>query len=64
MTKMDTQGMIALASTVAVLAVVVLALSPPVTIVANEASGDIYGVDILGITKNAGNLPEQQFPAH
>jgi hypothetical protein len=64
MTKIRTQGVIALASTVAVLAMVILALSPPAAIVANEASGDTHSIDILGITKNARNLPEEQFPAH
>jgi len=42
----------------------VLAISPQTTIVAKEASSEISGIDILGITKNAKNLPEQQFPEH
>ena len=63
MTKIRTQMTIALVSAVVVLAVI-LALAPHATIVADEASGQIHGVDIPGITKNAKNLPEQQFPAH
>ena len=63
MTKTRAQLAITLASAAAVLALI-LAISPHATIVANETSGDAYGIDILDITKNAKNLPEQQFPAH
>ena len=63
MTKRVTQVTIVLASAAVVLALV-LAISPQTTIVAKEASSEISGIDILGITKNAKNLPEQQFPAH
>ena len=57
------QVTIALAAAALVLAII-LAISPHATIVANEASSDIYGIDILGITTSAKNLPEQQFAAH
>lgn len=63
MTTTRTQVTAALAAAAIVLAVI-LAASFQATIVANEASGEIYGVDILGLTKNAQNLPEQQFPTH
>jgi len=63
MTKRVTQVTIVLASAAVVLALV-LAISPQTTIVAKEASSEISGIDILGITKNAKNLPEQQFPEH
>jgi hypothetical protein len=63
MTKTRTQVTAVLAAAAAVLALIVT-VSPHVAIVANEASGEIYGIDILGITKNAANLAEQQFPAH
>ena len=63
MTKTHVKLTITLASAAAVFALI-QATSPHATIVANEASGEIYGIDILGITKNAKNLPEQQFPAH
>ena len=52
-----------LALTVLVL-VGIIAISPNVKTVANEASTEIYGVDILGLTKNAKDLPEEQFAAH
>jgi len=48
----------------AVILAVIIAISPNVTTVANEASTEIYGVDILGLTKNARDLPEQQYAAH
>lgn len=63
MTTTRTQVTAALAAAALVLAII-LAISPYATIVANEASSDIYGIDILGITKSAKNLPEQQFSAH
>ena len=52
-----------LALAAAVLAAIIT-ISPNVQTVANETSTEIYGVDILGITKNAQNLPEQQYAAH
>ena len=42
----------------------IIAISPNVATVANEASTEIYGVDILGLTKNAQDLPEHQYAAH
>jgi hypothetical protein len=46
-----------------ILAVIVL-ISPHATIVANEVTGEVYAVDILGLTKNAADLPVQQYAAH
>lgn len=62
MIQTRTKLVVALTMSVTVLAVI-LAISPQTTTVANEASGDIYGIDILGITRNAGSVPEQQIPA-
>ena len=63
MTKTRTQLTIALMSAALVLAVI-LAIAPETRVVANEVSGEIYGIDILGITLNATGLPEQQFAAY
>ena len=63
MTKTRTQLAIALAAAAAVLAVV-LTVPPHATIVANEASDAIHGIDILAISKNVKDLPEQQYDAH
>jgi hypothetical protein len=59
--RMQTIAILALG---AVILAVIVTVSPHSTIIANEASTEIYGIDILGITKNAKNLPEQQFAAH
>jgi hypothetical protein len=48
----------------ALILVGIIAISPNITTVANEASTEIYGIDILGLTKNANHLPEEQFAAH
>jgi len=54
---------------VAIIAVAALGLavisvvSPTATIIANEASTEIYGIDILGLTTNAKNMPVEQFAA-
>ena len=54
---------LALTIAAAVLALIV-SISPHTTIVANEASTEVLGIDVFGITKNTKNLPEQQFPTH
>ena len=43
---------------------VIMATSPKVETIANEASTEIYGVDILGLTRNVRDLPEQHYAAH
>lgn len=30
----------------------------------NQVSGDVHGIDVMSLGKNARNLPEEQFPAH
>jgi len=42
---------------------VIFVVSPTATIIANEASTEIYGIDILGLTKNAKAMPVEQFAA-
>ena len=63
MTKTRTQVTTVLAAAAVVLAVIVM-ISPYAAIVANEVSGEVYGIDVLGLTKTATNLAEQQFPAY
>jgi hypothetical protein len=42
-----------------------IAISPKITTVASEASTtELYGIDILGLTRNAKDLPDEHFPAH
>ncbi len=54
----------ALAAAAAVVLAIIFAVSPRATIVANEVSGEVYAVDILGLTKQAKDLPERQYAAH
>jgi len=30
----------------------------------NQVSGEVHGIDVMSLVKNARNLPEEQFPAH
>ena len=62
MTKSRAQLTIVLMSAALVLALI-LTVSPETSVVANEVSGEIYGIDVLGITMTAKDLPEQQFAA-
>jgi hypothetical protein len=43
---------------------IVVAISPRTETIANEASIGAHGIDILGLTRNARNLPEEDYPAH
>ena len=36
-------------------------VSPHATVIANAASGEVYGIDILGLTKQARDLPERRY---
>ena len=62
MTKTHIQMTAALASAALVLAVI-LTVSPHTTVIANEESGKVYGIDILGIA-NAKGAPEQKIAKH
>jgi hypothetical protein len=53
----------ALALAVVILAII-FAISPKVGTIADEASIGSHGIDILGLTRNARNLPDEEFPAH
>ena len=57
-------NVLAVLTLAALILAVIVAISPHTTIVANEATGEIYGVDILGLTKDAKDLPAQQYAAH
>lgn len=43
---------------------IVLAIAPKVETVADEALIGPYGIDTTGITRNAGKLPDQEYPAY
>jgi heme/copper-type cytochrome/quinol oxidase subunit 4 len=59
--RMQVAAAIALA---ALVLAVILTIAPHTTIVANEVSGEVYAVDILGLTNQAKDLPEQKYAAH
>ena len=61
---MKTRDFLTLALAAFILAVI-FSISPKVETTANEAlvSGT-RGIDILGLTRNARNLPEEDYPAH
>ena len=53
-------GLLALA---ALILAVIWFVSPRATVIANEASGETYGIDVLGLTKQATDLPERRYAA-
>lgn len=55
---------VAIAALAAVILAIIFAVSPHATIVANEVSGEVYAIDILGFTREAKDLPQQQYAAH
>ena len=54
-------GVLALA---ALILAAIVAVSPRATLIANEVTGEVYGIDVLAITKDAKDLPVQQYAAH
>jgi predicted RNA methylase len=62
MAKIRTQMTAALASAALVLAVI-LTIAPHASIIMNEASSEILGIDIFGITADAKGLSAQQYAA-
>ena len=60
-TRVEVIAALALA---ALVVAVIAAVAPKATIIANEATGEVYGIDVLAITKNARDLPVQQYAAH
>jgi hypothetical protein len=55
---------LAILTLAALILAVIISISPHATTVANEVTGEVYAVDILGLTKNAKNLPVEQYAAH
>jgi hypothetical protein len=43
---------------------IILTIAPKLETIADEATITHHGIDILGLTRNARNLPEEDFPAH
>ena len=54
----------ALLGLAALAVIIIYSIAPKATAITNEASTEIYGIDILGITRKANDLPAESFPAH
>ena len=59
---MKTRDYLTLALAAFILAIIA-AISPKLETVANEASVGAHGIDILGLNRNARNLPDEDYPA-
>ena len=42
----------------------IVTVAPKASVTANDASAEMTGIDILGLTRNAKDLPVQQYAAH
>ena len=58
------RDLIVLTTAAALIVAGIVWISPKATVIANEASTEVYGIDILGLTTKANNLPVEQYAAH
>ena len=56
--------LIALLALATVILAVIIVVAPHARTITNEASTEVYGIDILGLTTAAKDLPEQQYAAY
>ena len=56
--------LIALLALAAVILALIIVVAPHARTIANEASTEVYGIDIAGLTKAAKKLPEPQYATH
>jgi hypothetical protein len=56
--------LLALTAVAALFVVGLVWVSPKAAVITNEASTEIYGIDILGLTKKANDLPAEQYAAY
>lgn len=55
---------LAILTLAALILAVIVSISPSASVVVNEVTGEVYAIDILGLTKDAKDLPVQQYAAH
>jgi len=55
---------IALLTLAALILAAIFAVSPRATLIANDTTGEVYGIDVLGLTEQAKDLPVQQYAAY
>jgi hypothetical protein len=60
-TRLQVIGIFALA---ALVLAVIFTVAPTATVMTNAASTEVYGIDVLGLTKNAKDLPVEQYAAY
>lgn len=60
-TRLQMIGIFALA---ALVLAVIFTVAPTATVMTNAASTEVYGIDVLGLTKNAKDLPVEQYAAY
>jgi hypothetical protein len=58
------KDLIALTAAAALVVVGIVWVSPKAAVITNEASTEIYGIDVLGLTKKANDLPVEQYAAY
>jgi hypothetical protein len=62
---MKTRAQLAIAgATAAGILGLIAANLPQASITPNRVAGEAHSVDVAAITRSAGSLPDQQFPAH
>jgi hypothetical protein len=54
----------ALIGLAALIVIIIYSIAPNASVITNKESTELYGVDIFGLTKNAGDLPVEQYAAH
>jgi len=57
-------NILAIVTLAALILAVIVSISPHASVVTNEVTGEVYAVDILGLTRDAKDLPLQQYAAH
>ena len=48
----------------AVVLAVTFTIAPKTTVIADEVTGGVYRIDVLAITRDAKDMPVQQYAAH
>jgi hypothetical protein len=56
--------LIGLAAVAAAIIAAIFVLAPQSNVTLNAATTEILGIDILGLTKSAKDMPDHQYPTH
>ena len=55
---------LAILTLAALILAVIVSISPSASVVVNEVTGEVYAIDIFGLTQGTKDLPAQQYAAH